>query len=142
PSDPKRHKPLQSLIKLSRRQGPGLIPSIASHASPSSTVLTLTIVNQDRVFDVCQLGEEFPPELAFTRRAISPEAVMNDGVVRFDSNSNQVVKILVGQALDVQVNGCTLNRHSCGADDVDLFLSDFRLADQSASANPQAISKL
>ncbi|MGO8698077.1 MAG: VOC family protein, partial [Limisphaerales bacterium] len=41
PSDPKRHKPLQSLIKLSRRQGPGLIPSIASHASPSSTVLTL-----------------------------------------------------------------------------------------------------
>jgi hypothetical protein len=58
--------------------------------------LETAIMDQERILDVRQLGQELPPNAAFIRRFVSPKAVLNDRVARFGSNPNQIIEASVG----------------------------------------------
>ena len=81
-------------------------------------------MDQNWVLDFHQFGQELPPDAALVRRTVGPKAVLNDRVARFDSNANQVVEVLVGQTLDIDVNWCAFDLHFGAADDMDFFLPD------------------
>jgi hypothetical protein len=79
-------------------------------------------MDQNWILDFYEFGQELPPDAALVRRTVSPKAMLNDRVARFDSNANQVVEVSVGQTLDINVNGCAFDLHFWAADDMDFLL--------------------
>ena len=83
-------------------------------------------MDQNWVLDFYEFGQEVPPDAALVRRTVSPKAMVNDRVPRFESNANQVVEISVGQTLDINVNGCAFDLHLWAADDMDFLLPNYK----------------
>src|SRR5947207_14530656 len=73
--------------------------------------LKAAVMDQNGVLDFYQFGQELPPDAALVRRAVSPKAVLNGRVARFDWDANQVVEVSIGQALGVNVNRCAFDWH-------------------------------
>ena len=86
--------------------------------------LKAAVMDQNEVLDFYQFGQELPPDAALVRRTISPKAVVNDRIARFETNANQVVEVSVGQTLDIHVNRCAFDLHFRAADDMDFLLPD------------------
>src|SRR6266853_877001 len=86
--------------------------------------LEAAVMDQDWVLDAYQLGKELPPNAAFVRRTVSPEAVLNDRGARFGSNPKQIIEPSVGQTFHIQENRCAFDLQLRVANDVESFLTD------------------
>ena len=86
--------------------------------------LKTPVMDQNWVLDFYEFGQELPPDVALVRRTVSPKAVLNDRVARFDSNANQVVEVSIGQTLDIDVNRCAFDLHFWAAHEMDFLLPD------------------
>ena len=85
--------------------------------------LKAAVMDQNGVLDFYQFGQELPPDAALVRRTVSPKAVVNDRVARFDSNANQVVEVSIGQTLDIGVNRCASSIFISGLPTIWTFFS-------------------
>src|ERR1043166_84621 len=79
------------------------------------------VVNQHRLLDGFQYGKEFPPNLPFIPDGVRPQAVLDGGFAAADAHADEVVKIAVGQTLDIQIDGRAFDLQLRRADDV-IFL--------------------
>ena len=84
--------------------------------------LVTAIVNQHRLLDGFEDGEEFPPNLPLVRDGVRPQAVLDGGFAVADAQADEVVEIAVGQALDIQIDGRAFDLEFRAADDVDFLL--------------------
>ena len=79
-------------------------------------------MNQHRLFDGFEEGEEFPPNLPLVRDGVRPQAVLDGSFAVADAQADEVVEIAVGQALDIQIDGRAFDLEFRAANDVDFLL--------------------
>ena len=63
------------------------------------------VVNQHRLLDGFEDGQELSPNLPFVLGGVRPEAVLDGGFAVTDAQADEVVEIAVRQALDIQIDG-------------------------------------
>jgi hypothetical protein len=77
-----------------------------------------------RITDFPESAYTVPPDIGFAFRPIGPEGLFDRYTLRFESKTDEVIEVAVGDTLDIHKNGRTLDGQRWGTDDVGASLLD------------------
>ena len=117
----------QQIHRTRHRTGCGRIIGcrvVAVRHSPQKCRLETAIVDQDRILNRVQDGQEPGPYSLFLLGRVRPQAVLHRRTAISDSHADQVVEIAVGQAFDVQIHRRPFNLELRSTHGVNLLFPD------------------
>jgi len=83
-------------------------------------------MDKARARDRRKHAEEFGPNPLLPRCVVGPEGMLNGAVGGYDSNSDKVIEIAVGQAFDIEIDCGAVELWLPNTDCMNLILADLR----------------